>query len=133
MKESPWKRYAVTAGIGIGVFLILMLVRGGFGEPDPAARWSAICDALFIPGILLTSIGLLLFVSDGGVFDMLKFGITKAFSVILPKEKRDAQPKTFYDYKVIRDARPRAGIGHYLAVGLIMVALAGIALYMVSR
>ncbi len=133
MTEFPWKRYAVTVGIGAGCFLALMLARGGFVEPDPANRWHVICDALAIPGLLFTSIGLLILVSDGGAFDMLKFGIRKLISMIQSQEKRDELPKTYFDYKMELAKRPCAGIGHLIIVGLFFLVMAVIALLVYNR
>ena len=133
MKGSSWKRYAAAAGLGLGLFLILTFTQGGFVEEDPAVRWRIFCDALFVPGVLLASFGLLLFAAGGGVFDMLKFGVIKAFSVILPKKKREALPRTFFDFKTEREARERAKTGHLLITGLVFLVLAALALVMYSQ
>ncbi len=128
MKKTSWKRYAISAGIGTSMFLLLMAIRGGFTAADPAGLWLAICDALFIPGVLLVAFGLLLFAADGGVFDMLKYGVQTAFSFLMTKKKRESLPKTFYDYKQMRDARPRAPVAHLLITGTVFIALAAAAL-----
>ena len=133
MKGNSWRRYAISAGIGTAIFLLMMFTQGGFTEPDPAVRWRIICDALFVPGVLLAAFGLLLFAAGGGVFDMLKFSVMKAFSVILPKKKREALPKTFFDYKTEREARERTKTGHLLIVGLVFLALAGTALILCGQ
>ena len=133
MKKSPWKRYAIAAGFGAGVFLLLMATRGGFTASEPAELWQAVSDALFVPGVLLAAFGLLLFAADGGVFDMLKFGLMKAFGFLMSKKKRAAVPDTFYDYKEMRDAKPRAKVAYLLIVGGVMLALAAIALMMYAR
>ena len=133
MKGKPWKRYLITAGIGAAIFLALALLQGAFTEKDDAERWRIICDDLFIPGALLTSFGLLLFAAGGGVFDMLKFGVIKAYSVLMPKKKRDDLPKTFYDFKQEREAKERAKTGHLLVVGIVFLALAALALVMYNR
>ena len=71
--------------------------------------------------------------ADGGVFDMLKFGLMKAVGFLMSKKKREAVPATFYDYKEMRDARPRAKVAHLLIVGGVMIALAAVALVMYGR
>ena len=133
MKKTPWKRFAAAAGAGAGLFLLLMATRGGFTAADPAELWMIICDALFVPGVLLVMLGLLLLVADGGVFDMLKFGVQKALSVVMTRKKRESLPATFYDYKEMRDARPRAPVTHLLAVGGVFILLAAAALAMYGQ
>jgi len=51
----------------------------------------------------------------------------------LPKKKREALPKTFFDYKMEREAKERAKTGHLLIIGLVFLALAGIALIMCGQ
>ncbi len=133
MKKSPLKRYAIACGIGAGLFLLLMITRGGFTATDPAEQWLAICDALFVPGVLLAMTGLLLFAADGGVFDMLKFGVQKALSVIMTKKRREALPATFYDYKEARAARERMPVAFLLITGAVFIVLAAAALAVYSR
>ncbi len=133
MKGASRKKYAVAAGIGTAIFLVLTFVQGGFVEEDPEIRWRILCDALFVPGILLGSFGLLLFAAGGGVFDMLKYGTIKAFSFLMPKKRREMYPKTFFDFKMEREARERTGFGHLLIVGLVFLILAGAALVMYSQ
>ena len=133
MKGASWKRYAVVAGIGIAVFLLLTFVQGGFVETDPEIRWRILCDALFVPGILLVSFGLLLFAAGGGVFDMLKFGTIKALSVLMTRKRREMYPKTFFDYKMEREAKERVRTGHLLIVGAVFLVLAAGALAVYSQ
>ena len=133
MKKSPLKRFAITAAAGTAVFVLLAVTRGGFSASDPAEKWRALSDALFVPGVLLTAFGLLLFAADGGVFDMLKFSVQKVFSVLMTRKRRDALPGTFYDYKEMRDARPRAPVAHLLIVGAVFIVLAAAALAMYSQ
>ena len=64
MKKSPWKRYAIAAGFGAGVFLLLMATRGGFTASEPAELWQAVSDALFVPGVLLAAFGLELYAGN---------------------------------------------------------------------
>ena len=129
-KGPSWVRYAVAFGIGLVIFLILAVTRGAFSAEDPAEKWTIICDALFVPGALLTAFGLLFFASNGGVFDMLRFGVTKALSVMLTKKRRDELPHTFYDYKKEREAKGQAHSAYLIIVGLVFIALAGAALVM---
>ena len=133
MKKTARKRWLTAMAAGITVFLLLAIFRGGFTAEDPAERWRIICDALFVPGILLMAFGLLLFASRGGVFDMLRFGVQKVIGVILPRKKREALPRTFYDYKTEREGREQIHMGYLLAVGMVFILLAGLALVMYNQ
>ena len=133
MRNSGWKRWLAAAAAGIAIFLLLAVTRGGFDAESPEEMWLILCDALFVPCALMTAFGLLLFASKGGVFDMLRFGVQKALSVILPKKKREEMPKSFYDYKVEREAKGHARMGHILAVGIVFLVLAGLALMIYNR
>ena len=133
MRNSPWKRYLAAAIAGIAVFFVLMTTQGGFTAEDPAEKWRIICDALFVPGVLLTALGLLLFASNGGVFDMLRFSVMKALSVMLTRKRRDDLPRTFYDYKKEREAKGQAHMGYMLVVGVVFLLLAGAALLMYNQ
>ena len=127
--ERPkWKRYAITAGIGLVLFLLIFGLQNGFAEPDPGTKWRLICDGLFVPGALFIGVGLLAFVSRNGVFDMIRFGLMKVFSLMFTRRIRDDQPKTFYDYKLLKDQQEPGSFGHLLWVGLAFIFLAGIAL-----
>ena len=70
---------------------------------------------------------------DGRVFDMLKFSVMKALSVIMTKKRREALPKTFFDFRQEREARDRARTGHLLVIGAVFLILAALALVMYSR
>ena len=137
MKETSgkprWRSYAITAGIGLVLFLLVFGLQGGFPETDPGTKWRLICDGLFIPGALFLGIGLLAFVSQNGVFDMLRFGLMKVFSVMFTRRMKDDQPKTFYDYKLLKDQREPGSVGHLLWVGLAFIFLAGVALAFYSQ
>ena len=133
MKGAAWKRYLGAAAVGIAMFLILAVSRGAFAAEDPAEKWGLLCDALFVPGALLTSFGLLLFASRGGVFDMLRFAVQKAMTVMLSKKKRDEMPKTFYDYKMERGEKGEKHMKSTLLVGIAFLLLAGIALMMYGQ
>ena len=137
MKDTPekpkWKRYVISAGIGLALSLLLFGAQGGFAATDPGERWRLVCDALFVPGALFIGIGLMAFVSQNGVFDMIRFGLMKVFSLMFTRKKRDDQPKTFYDYKVLKSQQEPASFGHILWVGLALIFLAGIALAFYSQ
>ena len=126
--ERPlWFRCLITACVGLAMALLLLILRGFFTASAAEERFRILSDALFVPGALILGIGLLIWISGEGEFDMLSFGVKKTFGLILSEEKRSAQPKTLFDYKQQRAAREPASFRHLLIVGLAMILLGGAA------
>ena len=113
---------------GAVLFLVTFALREGFSQPDREVLLNALCDGLTVPGIILTGLGLLRWVSDQGAFDGLSFGVRKAFGQVLREEKRNRMPKTYYDYVQSGEKNPRKSPKVLLITGLVFLAGAGIAL-----
>ena len=118
----------IPLGVGFALGVVTFAVQGGFKRGNEEALWHAVCDALTVPGILLTGMGLLSFVSEQGAFDGLSFGVRKAFGQILSEKRRNAMPKTYYDYVTAKREKQRTKPRTTLIVGLGFLVLAGIAL-----
>lgn len=82
----------------------------------------AISDGCFFAGVIVGGIGLLVYISGEGFFDMITYGVNiilKSFS------KKNTQRESFYDYKVRRNnERGEAKIWFIAVVGLVFVILA---------
>ena len=91
--------WAVAAGIGAAIWLAVMAARGGFTETDRTLFLHILSDAFFVPGVLLASVGLLIFVAAGGVFDMLSYGVQKVLHLFRFGKGEDTFPKTYFEYK----------------------------------
>jgi len=120
----------VAAMVGLVLAMAVMGMEGGYTSTDQAMFLKALCDACFVAGIVLVCVGLLVFVAEDGVFDMLSYGVRKMLRLILPQEKQDQFPKTFYDYRVWKHSKKKAAFGYLLLVGLGYLVLAGIVLLM---
>ena len=92
-------KYVIPSIIAIGLFFLVFSIRKGFETTDQKELYKYLCDATFVPGIAFIGVGLLVITSNGGVFDMLIFGVMKLFSVF-KKDPTDVKYRTFYDYKV---------------------------------
>ena len=118
----------IPLGVGLVLGAIVFTAQGGFSAGDAEAFWRAVCDALAIPGLLLTCAGLLSFASGQGAFYGLNFSVRKVFSQILSEEKRNAMPRTFYDYVTLKQEKQRKKPNITLYAGLVLLALAAAAL-----
>ena len=115
-------------GAAVVLFLATMALEGGLRPSEPTDFWRVLCDALTVPGILLTGSGLLRVVSGLGVFNGLRFGVRKAADQLRSEEKRALTPKTYYDYVEQREEKPRKSSGMMLIVGVSFLLAAGVTL-----
>ena len=68
-------KYLITAGIGLFFTILIVIGKDAFGQKDIKDTYKVLADGFFVPGILLTCFGLLIFSSNEGTFDMLAFGV----------------------------------------------------------
>ena len=115
----------IAALFGLAIALGAAAVRGGFAAPEPAEGFAAWSDAFFIAAVFVGGSGLLAFAASDGLFDVIRYGVGKVLRVVLPKEKRDLYPKTFYDYRLLKQGRGPAGTSAML-VGAACLALGGL-------
>ena len=129
-QREPVTARSILIPVGIGLFLALaaMLFREDSPGRDEEAFWRALCDALTVPGVLLTCFGLLSLVSEQGAFDGIGFTVRKAFGQIRSEAKRAQMPKTYYDYVTGKQETQRKKPLGTLYVGLAFLALAAAAL-----
>lgn len=83
-------------------------------------------NAFFLPGVLFTGIGSLIFVSNFGSFDIFGFG-TKLFLIQFgPKHKRDEFRKNYPDfYTYYKEKRKeKAQYGFLIVPGILFILLA---------
>ena len=120
--QRPSKRYLIVLGLETLLALILFFTRGGT-DLTGKAFFSVLCDATFVPGILTFCFGLLVIVSNGGVFDMVRYIFAKAGNSFRREENRRELPNTYYDYVCMRHGGKRAQFGFILICGAIFIGV----------
>ena len=122
------KSAAVAALICLVLAVLVAGHQGGFAAPDARAGFAAWSDGFFAAGALVGGFGLLAFASADGLFDIIRYGVGKMLRLGLKKEKRDAYPKTFFDYRQQKRGGGFSGLTLAL-VGLGSIALGGVFLW----
>jgi hypothetical protein len=122
---SKLKKYLITIGMGLAMALWVAYTKGAFAQTDTAALFHILTDSFFVPAVLITGMGLLVFVSNEGAFDGLTFAVS-SFINVFRKEKKN-QYTTYYDYKKSKGDRDRS-FGFMIVVGLGFMAITGIML-----
>ena len=81
-KRSALWRWVIPAGLGVAGFFSLLIGRGGLTADTQVEFLRILCDALFIPGAMLTCVGLLAICAGNGAFDAVTYGVKKLFSLL---------------------------------------------------
>ena len=118
--------YVVSAVVGMVVFTIIVCTQKIWNYDDGKQVLRILSDAFFVPGVILAGVGLLIFASNGGAFDMLSYAFIR-FCDLFRRDVRNKKYKDFYEYREAKKDKKR-GMAFMLIVGVIFIALAGIML-----
>ncbi len=118
--------YFVSAVVGMVVFTIIVCTKKIWNYDDGKQVLRILSDAFFVPGVILAGVGLLIFASNGGAFDMLSYAFIRFFD-LFRRDVRNKKYKDFYEYREAKKDKKR-GMAFMLIVGVIFIALAGIML-----
>ena len=114
--------YIISAVIGAIIFIIIICVKKIWNEGETQAVMHILSDACFVPGVLLAGVGLIIFASNGGAFDMLAYAVIRFFD-LFKRDPRNKKYKDFYEYREAKKDRKR-GMAFMLLVGVAYIALA---------
>jgi uncharacterized SAM-binding protein YcdF (DUF218 family) len=115
--------YTILLPLGLLMALGVLWIRGFFSAPYVSDRISSLCDAFFVPGVLLTGFGMLIFVAGGGLFDMLAYGAQRVYWLVFKAEKSQERPATFYDYRLRKAASGKPRCSALLVSGAFFLCL----------
>lgn len=90
-----------------------------------------LCNAFTVSGAMMTGVGLLIFVTNGGAFDMLAFGFIKLID-LFKKDLTKVKYRTYYDYHKVQKEKKRSFL-HLLLIGLGFLIVAVILLIVYNR
>ena len=105
--------------IGLLIILLIVIIYQSkyqfLTSHDKYAVLSVFCDATFVAGVIVGGIGGLLLISGEGLFDIIAYGVSKAFQFLfVNKEKRDNE--AFIDYKLRKEGERSGGRIWFVAV-----------------
>ena len=124
MRKKP---YLTSAAIALLMFIGVLLLEGIGALTEREDILKAFCDAFFVPGILLTSFGILVRIAGEGVFDTLSYGVKSLAALFTPIGKK---PPRYYEYRKARAEARKTPQPCILRVGLICLLAAAACLGM---
>lgn len=118
-------KYLIPFLICAVVVILILVSRGAFVKSGRGLVLD-LCDAFSVSGALMFGIGLLVFVTNGGAFDMLAFGFIKLID-LFKRDLTKVKYRTFYDYREAQKEKKRTFVnllivgGAYLLVGIALL------------
>ncbi|MCM1102519.1 MAG: DUF3899 domain-containing protein [Clostridium sp.] len=123
MKQRKYKSYVIQAVAGLTLSVFVMYGQGVFTRENTADVIRGVCDGFSVTALLYVAVGMLLWVSTTGFFDIFGFAVRKGLHHLIPVFTRD-DPGGFYEYKQDREerrgAKPQRST---LLVGLVFLAV----------
>ena len=122
-KNKTLLYYVITLVVGLVISIPLAYYRGLGTAENTAYACRYLSDGLFVAGVLLTGLGMMVWISTTGFFDIFSYAFKSLFVLFSPLKKAKEFPH-YYEYKCEKDAK-REGkpISHtVLVVGLICLA-----------
>lgn len=114
-------RYSITTGIClIGAFLI-MIFKDIFHQTEAKTVYHILTDSFFVSGVIMTGYGLLVFASNEGTFDMLKYALRRMF-FWFKRNPIDEKYRTFYDYRMAQREKT-SSFGYLIIVGIVFILI----------
>ena len=120
-------QYGICVVLGGLIALWVMDLEGFFILwRERATAVSILCNAFFVPGILLASFGALFWVANTGFFDSMSYALHVVGHVFLPFAK--SKRKTYYDYKTEKSEKRGSVPTFIFVVGIFYLTLSLICL-----
>ena len=123
----------LTVLAAIVLFFLMCIQEQLFVLQDRIKILTALCNAFFVPGILLVGLGALLWLSNGGVFDIVAYSTRNLLTLLNPFRKSEKH-ETYFDFKTRKESgRQKQQKPILIYVGLVMILLACVCLILYYR
>ncbi len=124
------RKYIITLLIGFVIAFLIAYSKDIFLMNEPLKIYHILCDSFFAVGVVITGIGLFIYVTNEGVFDIIAYGVSSFVNLFRSNSKKKYD--TFYDYRVLR-AESKLKFGFILISGIILIIISLIFYWLYSR
>lgn len=125
---KKWLQYIIISVVSLLIVLCVLFTQDAF-QHSGEELFKNLCDAFFVAGVVTLGIGLLIWASDKGTFDMIAFGVIKLVD-LLKKDLTKVKYRTYYDYRQAQQGKKHS-CAAYLIVGsaLMVISILFLVLY----
>ncbi len=123
-------KYFITLLVGFLMALGIMMSKDLFAQTNPVVIFHILCDAFFATGVVISGMGLLIFTSNEGTFDMMVYGVRSFFDMF--RKNPSKKYPTFYDYRTSREDK-KIKFGFMLICGVFFIAVSLVMYYFYTR
>lgn len=115
--------YLITIILGLAIAIAILDYKNFFSLKGNLDIVMALSDCFLLPGVIIFSLGVMIFVCNDGMFDIMIYGFKSARESFRKESNRDPEfPKTFYDYRE-KYSKIRAPFGYLLIIGGVFILL----------
>ena len=126
--------WGIPFAVGALITFLVFRYRSGFAYADLKGDRTLAClsDGAFVAGVILLGVGILVWVSTTGFFDMLSYGIRGLGRALLPF-LRLRKHKNYYEYKLEKEAKRHPITAALPVNGIFWLLLGGLFLTLALR
>ena len=106
------KSYAACCVIGLFLAGLTALAMGLGADKGLAMNARILSDGCFVAGMMLTGVGLLVWIATTGFFDIFSYGFHSLLVLFSPLRKPE-EHETFFDYKLAKEEKRGAPMRSY--------------------
>ena len=100
-------QYSISTAIIVALFLVNAFNKNLFSTDDTKVCMGIISDGFLISGVVLCLSGLLTWIGKIGFFDMMGYGFYSIRVLFTPSKSTFSNRVNYYDYKTIKESKPR--------------------------
>ena len=117
-------------GIGLAAVALIAWSKDVQSQTELVKIYHILCDSFFAVGIVVLCIGVLIFSSNEGTFDIIKYGISSFLGMF--KKNYVKKYDSFYDYRAER-AGQKLSCGFLVISGALLVAISLVMYFLYSQ
>ncbi|MBQ8409065.1 MAG: DUF3899 domain-containing protein [Clostridia bacterium] len=131
-KKNKLISYVVASAMGAMAAFGIMYWRGIFDATDIDTVLAFISDGFFVVGLLYTGFGVMFYIVNEGILDIIGFGFKSLVYLFTPR-RLDREAGGYYEYKIRKKEERAQKPVHFhilwIGVAFILIALLALAVY----